>query len=77
MPKRQRRARVAAPAENGQVTAVDDLIFRYSTLTDTERRQFDRKYAQFRAVRRQFSGVFERMSADAPREVSVSPEAES
>jgi hypothetical protein len=50
----------------GAVSKVDDLVFRYSMLTDTERRQFDRKYNQFRAVRRQFSGVFERMKAGRP-----------
>jgi hypothetical protein len=51
----------AAPASK-----VDDLIFRYSVLSDEERRQFDRKYASFRAVRRQFGGVFDRMRAQRP-----------
>lgn len=48
------------------VSKVDDLIFRYSVLSDEERRQFDRKYTSFRSVRKQFGGVFDRMRAQRP-----------
>lgn len=46
---------------------VDDLLFRFSLLSDAEQRQFHRKYGSFRTMRRQFGGVFERMKADRPR----------
>lgn len=58
------------------VSKVDDLIFRYSVLSDADRRQFDRKYASFRAVRRQFGGVFERMRQQrTPRQAEATEKA--
>jgi hypothetical protein len=53
---------------------VDDLVYRYSQLNESERRQFDRKYAAFRGVRRQFAGLFDRISANRPLAAPASAE---
>lgn len=66
MSRNRKRTFVKTNQPNAPVTRVDDLVFRYSMLTDAERRQFDRKYNQFRTVRRQFSGVFARMNEHGP-----------